>query len=477
MQEPATATLVERLASRLHAEVVETHISWVLLAGPLAYKLKKPLRLPFVDYSTPERRHHFCEEEVRLNRRFAPSLYLGVSRVTGPAEAPEFDGPGPVLDHAVRMRRFPAGALFSEQLAAGTLQEEAVDRLAALVADAHAQAPVSPEEPDPDPGRRRRQALAALEGARPLLGADEHAMLRDWLASACRDLAPVWARRRAAGRVRECHGDLHLANVVSLGAQVAAFDCIEFDASLRWIDVLEDAAFPLMDFCARGRSDLGWRFFDGWLARTGDHDGLPALRLCVVARALVRAQVEHMRMPHGAAARACASTAIEWTRSLRPRLAITHGLPASGKTFAARAVQQRQGGICLRSDVERKRMYGLPPLQDSHAQGLDLYTPEAKRQTYQRLFALARTALQAGFPVVLDAAFLRWDERRQALALAREFAVPFAIIDCEAPLPVLRQRLRARRGDASEADEAVLEQLRRTAEPLQRDELPFLVPA
>ncbi|MGV3569360.1 MAG: AAA family ATPase [Ramlibacter sp.] len=467
--EDATADLVHRLAARLGAELVETHISWVLLADAAAYKLKKPVRLPFVDYSTPERRQQFCEEEVRLNRRLAPSLYLGVVRVTGPASGPEIDGPGPTLDHAVRMRRFPAGALFSEQLAGGTLTGDSVDRFAAMLADFHAQAPPAPPAPERLPAARLRLHLAALDGARGALGPDDQYFLGGWIRSRCDALAPLWERRAAQGWVRDGHGDLHLANVVSLGEEVAAFDCIEFDAALRRIDVIEDAAFALMDFCARGRPDLGWRFFSAWLEQAGAHDALPALALSVVQRALVRAQAELLRSPGGGAL-PYARTALAWARRPRAGLTITHGLPGSDKSFEAQRLLQRQGAIRLRSDVERKRLYGLGALDDSAARGLDLYTPEATRRTYERLFTLARTALQGGIPVILDAAFLRRAERQQALALAREMDAPFAILACEAPEAVLRQRLLARRGDASEAGLAVLEALRRTAEPLHPDE-------
>ena len=473
--ESTSADLVRRLAASLDAEVIETHISWVLLAGAFAYKLKKPVRLPFVDYSTPALRRKCCEEEVRLNGRLAPTLYLGVSRVTGPPEAPAIDGGGDTLDHAVRMRRFPAGALFSEQLERDTLDAEAVDRFAALVAEFHLRAPpLLPARADA--GLRLRQSLAALEGARALFVETEHAMLSNWLAARAAALAPLWQARAERGCVRDGHGDLHLANVVRLGAEVAAFDCIEFDPALRCIDVLEDAAFALMDFCARGRADLGWRFLDGWLERTGEHDGLPALASSVVQRALVRAQVEHMKAPGGEPAGRYARTALAWATARPARLTITHGLPGSGKSFVSQRLLQEQGAVRLRSDVERKRLFGLAPLEHSRDRGLDLYGGDATRRTYERLFALARSTLQAGLPVVLDAAFLRREERDRALALARELAVPFAIASCEAPFGVLRDRLLARRGDPSEADVAVLEKLRAAAEPLRPHELSFVLP-
>ena len=466
-----SASLVRALARALPAEVIETHISWVLLLPQFAYKIKKPVRLAFLDYSTPQLRRHFCEEEVRLNRRFAPALYLGVSRVTGTLSQPALDGAGPVLDYAVRMRRFPDGSLFSERAAAGTLGEADIDRLAQMLGASHASAPPTREAAGAVALSRR--ALQALQGCAAVLPQEERSVLRDWIAAAGGEVDALWQVRRTAGHARECHGDLHLANLVEVAGEVAAFDCIEFDAGLRCIDVVEDVAFTQMDLAARGLPALAARFINAWLERTGEYDGLPGLRLCLVYRALVRAMAEHRRGAAGAAGN-YAAQALAWSRAPAPRLAITHGLPGSGKTWRSQRWLEAQGGIRLRSDVERKRLFGLEALAGSHGRGLAIYTGDATQRTYARLFTLARLTLQAGWPVVLDAAFLREDERAQAQALATALGVPFSILGCEAPLDVLRQRLAARQGDASEADGSVLEKLRATAQPLRPDECALL---
>ena len=483
MQAADTASLnrdmVTALARVLHAELIETHISWVLLAGDTAWKIKKPVTLPFVDYGTLELRRHFCEEELRLNRRLAPSLYLGVTRITGTRSAPMLDGPGAVIEYAVCMRRFPLGALFSEQIAAGTLSGKDVDRLASLMADFQRRSPAAvgshgfacAED-------RRRAALAALEGARPAASPAEQVLLQDWLEAEAAALVPLWNTRRESGAVREGHGDLHLANVVRLDGDVVAFDCIEFDPTLRWIDVLDDMAFPVMDFSALGRKDFAFQLLNQWQDLTGDHSALPALRFSVVYRALVRALVEHMRgADHTDTARRYLETALSWIRPGQPKLSITHGLPGSGKTFASQHLLQREGAIRLRSDVERKRLAGLGMLADSRGLGLDLYGADTTASTYGQLLSLARAGLQAGYPVILDAAFLLREERSRALALAHELDVPFSIVHCEAPKGVLRDRLLARRGDASEADAAVLKRLQAVAEPLSSKELEFVVAA
>ncbi|MGZ5776630.1 AAA family ATPase, partial [Ramlibacter sp.] len=403
------------------------------------------------------------------------SLYLGVSRITGPADAPAIDGPGPVLDHAVRMRRFPPGALFCERLQAGTLDAATVDRFAQRLAAFHADAGVAPASLDPDGSLPLRRAQAALAGGADVFPAGEVASLGRWLDAEWTRDRPAWLRRLRTGQVREGHGDLHLANIVVLDDGPAAFDCIEFDPALCSLDPVDDAAFALMDFAARGRADLGWRFFDAWLAHTGAFEGIALLRFYLVSHALVRAQVEHLRAPGCTAACGYAAAALDLARSAEPRLVITCGLPGSGKTFASQQWLQANGAVRARSDVERKRLFGLGPQADTRAHGIDAYTVDATRRTYDRLLAIARIALEAGFPVVLDAAFLRREERDAARALAAGLGVPFGILACEAPPEVLQQRLRARRDDASEAGAAVLERLRGAAEALAPDEQALVV--
>lgn len=481
----ADRTLATALRERLQSDtgqpvsLIETHISWVLLTSALAYKLKKPVALGFADFRTLASRKHFCEEEVRLNRRLAPSLYVGVVAVCGSAQAPHL-GEGEPIDFAVCMRRFPDEALLCTLLPAGRLEEGQLERFAQHLAVFHEEAPVAAPESafgGPDlAGRPVVDALARLRAG----GARCPGDLQAWIFEQRRALRTAWLARQRNGAVRECHGDLHLANVVLIDGRLTAFDCIEFDPALRWIDVMSDVAFLTMDLKAHGRSDLAFRFLDAYLQHSGDYAGVPVLRFYEVYRAVVRAMVGRLRAQAGAGAPppgepdylACAA-GLAQTAQGAPRLMITHGLSGSGKSTIAAALLAAAGAIRIRSDVERKRLFGLGVQQRSVDRHAEIYSQEATRRTFARLAECARAALQAGWPVIVDAAFLRRDERLAFRALAAELRVPFSILHCCAAEVQLRRRVAARHAegsDASEATLAVLERQLATHEPLGQDE-------
>lgn len=486
---PVDRTWIHALRERLQADtgqpvtLVETHISWVLLAERLAYKLKKPVHLPFVDFSTLALRKHFCEEEIRLNQRLAPALYLGVVPVCGTLQAPrigDIKNACEPIDYAVCMQRFPAGALLSERLAAGGegLAPEHIDRLAQRLADFHRDAPLALPA---SPIEAERQVLEPVFKILKQLRADGDTppvmALQAWVDAQAPALRDAWLARCRGGAVRECHGDLHLANTVLIGDEATAFDCVEFDPALRWIDVMSDVGFLTMDLKAHGSSNLAYCFLDTYLQRSGDYPGLRVLRFYEVYRAMVRAMVERVRLRSGGQAAspdylACARR-LACTADGSARLLVTHGLSGSGKSTVARQLLAATGAIRLRSDVERKRLFGLDALQWSAGQGLDIYTPEATRRTFEHLKECTRMALQAGYPVIVDAAFLRRSDRRAFQALAAESGVPFAILHCQTSEPTLRQRVIARgadRSDASEANVSVLERQLAYHEPLDSDE-------
>jgi hypothetical protein len=307
-------------------ELIETHISWVLLSGEYAYKIKKPLKLPFLDFSTLAARRFYCEEELRLNRRTAPALYLGVVRIAG--DPPRFGGTGPALEYAVKMRRFPQEALLASLADRGALDEARIDQLARRVADFHAAAESAPPASEVECVDRATRAaldnfseIAGLAGGR-----DAHrlALLERWTLAQRRSLARVFVERRVLGCVRECHGDLHLGNVALVAGEPVAFDAIEFSEALRWGDVMSDVAFMAMDLAHRRLPRLAARFVAGYLARTGDRGGLRVLRFYLVYRAMVRAKIEAIRarqLPSRSGERGRALCAFEDYLGLAARLA------------------------------------------------------------------------------------------------------------------------------------------------------------
>ncbi len=468
--------------------LVQTHISWVLLTGAYAYKIKKPVKLHFLDFSTLALRKTACHEELRLNRRLAPELYLNVVPITGSEDAPTIGGEGAVIDYAVCMRQFPQADQLDRLLAAGHLGGDDVQafgqRLARFHTDAaHASADDGFGTPEAvhAPLRETLDDLLAEPVAQAIH--TQLAALRDWADARFDELAPVFAQRKRAGAVVEGHGDLHLANLVRLDDGVTAFDCIEFSADLRWNDGISDAAFLVMDLLLHGRRDLAYRFLNAYLEAGGDYAGVAVLRYYVVYRALVRAKIALIRAANAspeaheredADARTHIELAATWAEAASPILVLMHGLSGSGKTWLSSRLAPRLAAIRIRSDVERKRLHGLPAA-DSRASVVDagLYTAEASHRLYAHLAEATRTMLAAGESVIVDAAFLERTRRTQFLALAHELNVPCVIVDCRAPADTLEARLDVRaasRSDASDADIRVLAHQRVHAAPLDARE-------
>jgi aminoglycoside phosphotransferase family enzyme/predicted kinase len=439
-------------------ELVETHISWVLLAGDYAYKFKKPVVLSFLDYGTVAKRRACCEAELRINRRYAPDTYLAVV---------DFEG-----EPAVQMRRFVEANRLDHVCARGELTPDHLADLARRLAGFHAAAAVAgPGERFGEPAQALAPALENFEELERLLPdeAARLARLKTWTQAEHAARHPAFARRKAAGRVRECHGDLHLGNLVLLDGRPTPFDAIEFNDDFRWIDVAAEIAFTYLDLLDHGQPGLAAWFLNEWLLWSGDYDALAVLRFYAVYRAMVRAKVAAIQGKDVEAAEYLAM-AEALTEPPPANLTITFGLSGSGKTTAAKAAllaDARAATIRLRSDVERKRLFGLAP---DAASGGSIYGPDATSRTYAHLLALAEAILADGWPVLVDAAFLKRAERADFRALATKLGIPFAILACEAPVEELRRRLNARSGDASEATAAVLEQQLQWLQPLGDDE-------
>jgi len=474
-------------------ELVETHISWILLTGPYAYKIKKPVNLGFLDFSTLELRHHYCEEELRLNRRLAPQIYLEVVAITGTRSRPSLNGWGPVIEYAVKMVQFDPDQQFDRLITRGALATAHVDQLARRIAAFHSEAAVAAATtPYGGPEAITAPVKENFHQLRPLPGyiaEEEHLrQLEAWSEQYSHALAPLFVLRKAQGFVREGHGDLHLANITLIDGEPVVFDCLEFNERLRWIDTMSDVAFLVMDLDAHRRSDLAARLLNGYLEACGDYDGLRLLDYYRVYRSLVRAKVTRLRLAQVASAHHGETPDLALSQQLvgylrlaagytrtRPRgLIITHGLSGSGKSTIAQLLVEHCGMIRVRSDVERKRLYGLPPEAHSGAAiDRDIYQPAATEHTYSRLAELARTIDAACYPVIVDATFLRRSQREAFRQLAAELRIPFLILSCHAPDAQLRQWIRERGaagGDVSEADLAVLDRQIATQEVLGPEE-------
>jgi aminoglycoside phosphotransferase family enzyme/predicted kinase len=472
--------------------LAETHISWVLLTGPYAYKIKKPVDFGFLDFSTLPRRLACCQAEVRLNRRYAPDLYLGVVPITGSAEHPCMGGTGEPIEYAVQMRQFAETQLFDRLLADGRLLPEHLDRLAERLALFHAGVDRStPDDAHGLPHHIREAAEHNFSAIGPRLDDSTDLgrleTLRAWtFAEFGRREALFWERKQA-GCVREGHGDLHLRNVVLIGDEPTLFDGIEFSEDLRWIDVASETAFLAMDLETHGTPDLAYRFLNRYLEFTGDYPGLVLFDFYRLYRALVRAKIAQLtraqtREPGRRAAllsqyRAYITYGLGLIEPRRPRLFITRGLSGSGKSHLAERLAERLPAIRLRSDVERKRLAGLPPAARTGATpGTGIYTAETTENIYRHLAAIAGRILAAGQSVIVDATFLKRLQREDLRKVSAGCGADFLVLDCQAPLEAIRERLenRARCGrDPSEADWAVVENQLASQEPLDDAEAAY----
>ncbi|MDJ0739741.1 MAG: AAA family ATPase [Gammaproteobacteria bacterium] len=467
---------------------IDTHISTVILAGDLAYKIKKPLDLGFLDFLSLEKRRLACDEELRLNRRLAPRIYLGVSAVTGSIASPAIDGPGDVIDWAVRMRRFDPDAVLSNPAIA--LDRALIAGLAHSVGYFH----IAAEAAGPASSFGSPDAVAGpmrdnFRQIRELRGDDDSRLgtVQAWTDTALAACDAALIDRRRAGQIKECHGDLHLGNIALIDAVPVVFDAIEFNPALRWIDTVNDVAFLTMDLHHRARAELVYAFLDGYLQVTGDYAGLTLLQLYEVYRAMVRAKIAAIRcaqIDDDASRRpveAELASYLDLADALcRPRtgaIVITHGVSGSGKSHQAARIVGELPAVRLRSDVERKRLLGIAADADATAHGA--YTDDLNDRTYERLGELAAGVAAAGYIAIVDATFLRRRYRARFAELAREHDVPFAILDVDAPLDTLRQRILGRRGSAgnvSDADLQVLELQRRERDPLTAAERAVGVP-
>lgn len=438
-------------------ELLQTHMSWIFLVDRHAYKIKKPVDLGFADFSSLEKRRYFCNEELRVNRRLAPHLYLAVLPITGTCQSPVVGGEGEPLEYAVHMQQFPQRELLPNVLERGELGPQHVESLAQEIAGFHRVVEVDRERGRfGEPENVWRPMPANLEHLeKSLHGSDSQSIVRQvkrWSEHEFSSKQDDFAARKRNGFIRECHGEV---------------------------------AFLVMDLKYRGRADLAHRFLNAYLEQTGDYRGLVVFPFYQVYRAMVRAKVKDIRsrQPQIAARARSAlrdqvhdylDLAGQFTRATQPRLLITHGVAGVGKTKGTDPLVDQWGGVRIRTDIERKRQFGHQHTDRTHSPlGGGIYSSEVTDQTYQRMADLVSTVIRAGFSAIADGTFLQRSQRDLLRGTARKLGTPFRILDFHARPETIRRRVverERRKADASEADLKVLTRQLQTQQPLASDE-------
>ncbi len=453
---------------------IDTHGAVVFLCRERAYKLKRAVKFPYMDFSTEGRRAAMCAAEIDVNRRSAPEIYLGVAPVLrrdGKLALGEVgETSGQAVDWLVVMRRFDEEGLLDRMAARGALTPELMAALGARVAQFHDGLPaIASGFCSPDDYRHSVAAdVRQMREAGDRLDPPTSEALAEAMPRSLEPFVDIVARRVAAGAIRRCHGDLHLRNIVTLNGQPVPFDAIEFSDKIANIDVLYDLAFALMDLARQGLGALANRLLNEWLWRVGEVEGasheeaLALLPMFLARRAAIRAYVDSavtaVSGADNAPARAYQKAALGFLQPAPPRLVAIGGLSGSGKTTLALKlapeIGRTPGAVVVRTDVERKRQAGVA-LDERMPAGS--YSPEASARIYAACLARAERVLRAGHSVVLDAVFARPEERAAAEALARTVGVPFQGIWLDVPKDVAQQRVTDRKGDASDATATVVE--------------------
>ncbi|WP_026100856.1 bifunctional aminoglycoside phosphotransferase/ATP-binding protein [Synechococcus sp. PCC 7336] len=469
-------------------QLIQTHISYVFLTGEFAYKVKKPLDFGFLNYTTLEKREFYCQAELRLNQRGAAELYLDVLAISETDGTFELGGRGQPVEYVLQMRQFPQETLLPELLDRGELTPALIRQLAQRIARFHAQLDTSDYIREFGSVANIRAAFDEnYEQTERYIGGPQ--TREQWEATRTAtdrffaDRADLLHRRVRDNKIRECHGDLHLNNICYWNNRFSLFDCIEFNEPFRFVDVMYDIAYIVMDLQVRGRSGLSALFVNEYIEQTGDYEGLQVLPLYVSRQSYVRAKVTSFLLddPNVSADKRAEAeqTAAQYYRlaceCLQPRtgrLFLMSGLSGSGKSTVARAIAQKFDAVHIRSDAVRKHLAGIP-LQERGSEGdygSGIYTPEMTAKTYDRLLELGILLAEEGYPAILDAKYDRQALRQTAIAAAREHNIPLKIVSCEAPIETIRTWLKARQGDIADATVDILERQIEAFEPLSEAE-------
>jgi len=451
--------------------LIQTHISWIVLAGNLAFKLKKPVAFPFLDYSSLKNRQEFCLKEMERNKAWAASLYIDIAGLHGEKGEVVFGAPASDVEWCLRMHQFDQDDCLLKHAEKGTIPKDWIDDLAQYLLQAHASARRaggdSPWGTALSLRKQIDQCFWDIHIANQKMGLSVDVPSLDGkLPARLSQLESMLEQRKREGYVRECHGDLHLGNLIRWQDHTVGFDAIEFNPDFYWIDVWNEVAFTLMDLDWRGQQENAARLRNAYAEGSGDYAGLELLPVFNAYRALVRARIAALRIHQLEETTDVARRSVDEMRGYyrlsqiylqvqRPKLWITHGLSGSGKSRGSERCVEKYGAIRIRTDVERKRLAGIDRLQLGNR---GIYSSDFTRATYSRCIELARIVLKSGYSVVLDGTFLKQWQRELAYGLASEFALEIEILDFDAPVHVLRDRISNRKGDPSDATLEVLEQ-------------------
>lgn len=495
---PNSSLIKNLLSSRaynhptLQLGLIETHVSWVILTGKYAYKIKKPVDFGFLDFSTLKKRKYFCEEELRLGQLFAPEIYLAVVPITGTIEQPKVNGDtGPILEYAIKMCEFSQDNLLSTLLKQGKLNTSLIDQLGQLIAEFHKKTPIAPKNSRFGlPHEVQTPTQQNFEQITPLLSNSNDIAqiekLEKWANEQFTIHQKLFEKRKRQGFIRDCHGDLHLANIILYHNKLVLFDRLEFNEDLRWTDVIADLAFLAMDLAGKKQPKLANQLINTYLQFTGDYEGLNLLAYYLSYRAVVRAKIALFRLNQKDLNDKekldirndyynFINLAEFYTRPKKPNLIIMHGLAGSGKSTIAKKIVIECGAIQISSDIIRKKLFSIPLFENSNSTPYGgIYTPESTEKTYNKLLSLAKISIKAGFTVIVDATFLLHSQRLMFYNLAELLKVPFYILHCRTNDLKIIQRINKRNvrnnNKISEANLTILEHQKELVEPLLNSE-------
>lgn len=444
-------------------QLIQTHVSYIFLTGDYAYKMKKPVNFGFLNYGTLALREHFCQEELRLNQRGAKPLYIEVLTIQS-GNGFKFGDEGEIVEYVLKMRQFPQENLFSSQFEQGKLTEEDLEKLGKIVADFHSESYTDDYILSFGEIPKIRQAIdenyAQTDKYVGIVQSPEQfAATKEYTDNFFEGRKNIFASRVEKKLIRECHGDLHLRNICIYQDEILLFDCIEFNEPFRFVDVMYDIAFAVMDIEARGRKDLANAFLNTYIEETGDWEGLQVLPLYLSRQAYVRAKVtsfllddpnisETDKKEAGKTASDYYTLAYKYTQIKQGKITLMSGLSGSGKSTTAKKIARETSAIHIRSDAVRKHLAGIKLTEKGSN---EVYSAEMTEKTYNRLLELGIMLAKQGFSVILDAKYDRRNLREKVIKTADAENIPLEIVYCHVSEEILRDRLNKRTGDIADA--------------------------